>query len=51
MKAHVFNLKVTTSKAPEFVDITEQVCELVRQSKVQDGFPEWIVGVSGGEDP
>lgn len=31
-------IDINTKKAPEFIDITEQVCEFVEQSKVTNGI-------------
>ena len=31
-------IDINTKKAPEFIDITEQVCEFVKQSKVTNGI-------------
>jgi secondary thiamine-phosphate synthase enzyme len=38
MKAKTFCLQVNTQKAPEFIDITDWVCQCVAQSKVSNGF-------------
>ena len=38
MKAQSFCLNLATQKAPEFVDITDWVCECVAKSKVNNGF-------------
>ena len=38
MKAQVYFLKLKSKKAPEFVDITEQVQKCVVKSGVMDGF-------------
>ncbi|HJO81525.1 MAG: secondary thiamine-phosphate synthase enzyme YjbQ [SAR202 cluster bacterium] len=37
-KTYVFALKVETGKAPAFVDITEQVTDVVHESDVRNGF-------------
>ena len=36
--AHATSLRVGTQQAPEFVDITDRVCDFVRQTQVQNGF-------------
>jgi secondary thiamine-phosphate synthase enzyme len=36
--SHSFSIKLETQKAPEFVDITDRVKELVAKSGVQNGF-------------
>ena len=38
MKTQSFCLNVNTQKAPEFIDITDWVCQCVAQSKVSNGF-------------
>ena len=38
MKAKSFCLQLHTKKAPEFIDITDWVCECVAKSKVSNGF-------------
>ena len=38
MKSKSYCLKLDTKKAPEFIDITEWVCQCVAQSKVSNGF-------------
>ena len=38
MKSQSFCLQMTTQKAPEFIDITDWVCECVAQSNVNNGF-------------
>ena len=38
MKIVNYSVGVKTAKAPEFIDITEKVCELVEQSQVLSGF-------------
>ena len=38
MKSESFCLNVSTQKAPEFIDITDWVCQCVSQSNVSNGF-------------
>ena len=38
MKASTHCIKMETTKAPEFVDITDGVCRYVKESQVQNGF-------------
>ena len=38
MKTQSFCLSLTTHTAPEFIDITDWVCQCVSQSKVSNGF-------------
>ena len=38
MKAKSFCLQLNTQKAPDFIDITDWVCECVAKSKVSNGF-------------
>ena len=38
MKTKSFCLSLNTQKAPEFIDITDWVCQCVSQSKVSNGF-------------
>ena len=38
MKTKSFCLQINTKGAPEFIDITDWVCQCVRQSKVNNGF-------------
>ena len=38
MKANTYCIKMETTKAPEFVDITDGVCRYVKESQVQNGF-------------
>ena len=38
MKHQSFCLNLNTQTAPEFIDITDWVCQCVAQSKVSDGF-------------
>ena len=38
MKHNSFCLKLNTQKAPEFIDITDWVCQCVAQSKISNGF-------------
>ena len=38
MKAQVYCLKLESTKAPEFVDITQRVQECVAEAKVKHGF-------------
>ena len=38
MKHSSFCLNLNTQKAPEFIDITDWVCQCVAQSKVSNGF-------------
>ena len=38
MKHQSFCLSLETKKAPEFIDITDWVCQCVAQSKVSNGF-------------
>ena len=38
MKSHAYHVKVDTTKAPEFIDITEKVCECIEDSRVRNGF-------------
>jgi secondary thiamine-phosphate synthase enzyme len=38
MKSKSFCLQLTTQEAPEFIDITDRVCNCVRESCVSNGF-------------
>ncbi len=38
MKSKSFCLQLTTQQAPEFIDITDWVCECVANSEVNNGF-------------
>ncbi len=38
MKANTYCIKMETTKAPEFVDITDGICRYVKDSEVQNGF-------------
>jgi secondary thiamine-phosphate synthase enzyme len=38
VKAKSFCLRLNTQKAPEFIDITDWVCQCVAESKVSNGF-------------
>ena len=38
MKAKSFCLRLNTQKAPEFIDITDWVCQCVAESKVRNGL-------------
>ena len=38
MKSKAFCLQLNTKQAPEFIDITDWVCQCVNQSKVHNGF-------------
>ena len=38
MKTRSFNLKLNSKQAPEFIDITEWVCQCVSKSQVDNGF-------------
>lgn len=38
MKTRTYYMRVDTTKAPEFIDITEKVCEFIQDSQVQSGF-------------
>ena len=38
MKSKSFCLSLNTKKAPEFIDITDWVCQCVAQSEVSNGF-------------
>ncbi len=38
MKASTYCIKMDTTTAPEFIDITDGVCGYVRDSEVQNGF-------------
>ena len=38
MKASTFCIKLDTTKAPEFVDLTDRLCGYVSDSKVLNGF-------------
>ena len=38
MKSKSYRLQLETKEAPEFIDITEWVCQCVAQSKVANGF-------------
>ena len=38
MKSKSFCLRLDTKKAPEFIDITDWVCQCVAQSRVSNGF-------------
>ena len=38
MKASTYCIKMDTTKAPEFVDITDGICGYVKESEVENGF-------------
>lgn len=38
MNALLYRIQIETTKAPEFIDLTQQVREFVRDSRVRDGF-------------
>ena len=38
LKTCLFTLDVESTRAPEFIDITDRVVECVRQSEVRNGF-------------
>ena len=38
MKASTYCIKMKTTKAPEFVDVTEAICRYVKDSEVLNGF-------------
>ena len=38
MKTCTYRMKIDTTKAPEFIDITEKVCAFIRDSQVLNGF-------------
>ena len=38
MKSKAFCLQLSTKRAPEFIDITDWVCQCVSKSKVSNGF-------------
>jgi secondary thiamine-phosphate synthase enzyme len=38
VKANTYSIQVTTTRSPEFVDITQRVVDLVRRSQVSCGF-------------
>ena len=38
MKASTYCIKMETTKAPEFVDITDGICRYVKDSEVENGF-------------
>ena len=38
METRVFTLNLESRKAPEFIDITDQIADLIKESKVQNGF-------------
>ena len=38
MKIHTYRIGIVTTKAPEFIDITDKVCEFIQDSQVQSGF-------------
>ena len=38
METRTYQIDIETSKAPEFIDITDQVLEFLRQSKISDGL-------------
>ena len=38
MNALRYRIKIETTKAPEFIDITDQVVEIVRDARVREGF-------------
>ena len=38
METRTYQIDIETSKAPEFIDITAQVLEFLRQSKISDGL-------------
>jgi len=38
IETYVFTLKIKSNTAPEFIDITEQIVDLVHQSGIHNGF-------------
>ena len=38
MKTCTYRMSFETTKAPEFIDITEKVCEFIKESQVLNGF-------------
>ena len=38
MKTCTYRMSFETTKAPEFIDITEKVCEFIKDSQVLNGF-------------
>ena len=38
MKIRTYRIGLDTTKAPEFIDITEKVCEFIKDSQVLNGF-------------
>ena len=38
MKIRTYRMGLDTTKAPEFIDITEKVCEFIQDSRVQSGI-------------
>ena len=38
MKTRTYRMSLETTKAPEFIDITEQVCKFIQDSLVVSGF-------------
>ena len=38
MKIRTYLMELDTTKAPEFIDITEKVCEFIQDSQVRSGF-------------
>ena len=38
MKTRTYRMRIDTKKAPEFIDITEKVCEFIQDSQVLNGF-------------
>jgi len=38
IETRVFTLNLKSTKAPEFIDITDQIANLINESKIQNGF-------------
>ena len=38
MKTRAYRMNLDTTKAPEFIDITDKVCEFIQDSQVLNGF-------------
>ena len=38
MKTRIYKINLDTSEAPDFIDITDNVCELVQDSRITSGF-------------
>ncbi|MDA0988678.1 MAG: secondary thiamine-phosphate synthase enzyme YjbQ [Chloroflexi bacterium] len=38
MKTRTYRISLETTKAPEFIDITDRVCEFIQDSQVLSGF-------------